>query len=130
MTGQNFRTGPALVRRAISSNRCRVSASSGLIFGVTISTRQNWSPRVPSAFLTPRPRKRNRAPLEVLNAYRPVPSRMKNVEVHIFPGIQHGFMMPGSPKAFDQKTRDFSMKRAFAILDGLRDGGAAMRKAS
>jgi carboxymethylenebutenolidase len=48
---------------------------------------------------------------------------MKNVEVHIFPGILHGYMMPGSPKAFDQKTREFSMKRAVAILDGLR--GAA-----
>ena len=72
----------------------------------------------------------HRAPQEVLDAYRPVPSRMKNVEVHIFPGILHGFMMPGSPKAYDQKTRDFSMKRALAILDGLRGGGAALRKAS
>ena len=53
---------------------------------------------------------------------------MKNVEVHIFPGILHGYMMPGSPKAFDQKTRDFSMQRALAILDGLR--GAPLRKAS
>ena len=35
---------------------------------------------------------------------------------------------PGSPKAFDQKTRDFSMQRALAILDGLR--GAPLRKAS
>src|SRR6476661_6740394 len=72
----------------------------------------------------------HRAPPEVLEAYRPVPARMKNVEVHIFPGIQHGYMMPGSPKAFDQKTREFSMKRAVAILDGLRGGGAALRKAS
>ena len=48
----------------------------------------------------------HRAPPEVLDAYRPVPSRMKNVEVHIFPGILHGYMMPGAPKAYDQKTRD------------------------
>jgi carboxymethylenebutenolidase len=48
---------------------------------------------------------------------------MRNVEVHIFPGIQHGFMMPSSPEAFDAKTRDFAMERTFAILDGLR--GAA-----
>ena len=40
----------------------------------------------------------HRAPPEVLDAYRPVPSRMKNVEVHIFPGILHGYMMPGSPE--------------------------------
>ena len=72
----------------------------------------------------------HRAPPEVLDAYRPVPSRMTNAEVHIFPGILHGFMMPGSPKAYDQKTRDFSMKRTLAILDGLRGGGATLRKAS
>jgi len=73
-----------------------------------------------------------RAPAEVLNAYRPIPARMKNVEVHIFPGVLHGYMMRGSPQAFDQKTRDFSMARAIAILDGLRDAGAkpAIRQAS
>jgi carboxymethylenebutenolidase len=62
----------------------------------------------------------HQAPAPVLEAYRAVPSRMKNVEVHIFPGVQHGYMMRESPKAFDQKTRDFSMQRALAILDGLR----------
>jgi len=66
----------------------------------------------------------HRAPAEVLNAYRAVPSGMKNVEVHIFPGILHGYMMPGNPKAFDQITRDFSMGRALAILGGLRGVGA------
>jgi dienelactone hydrolase len=55
---------------------------------------------------------------------------MPNVEVNIFPGILHGFMMPGSPKAYDQKSRDFSMQRAVAILDGLRGGGVPLRKAS
>lgn len=72
----------------------------------------------------------SRAPEPVLNAYRGIPARMKNVEVHIFPGVKHGYMMPGSPEAFDRKTRDFSMARALAILDRLRDGGAAMRQAS
>jgi carboxymethylenebutenolidase len=72
------------------------------------------------------------APAEVLDAYRVVPSRMKNVEVHIFPGILHGYMMRAAPDAFDKKTRDFSMVRATAILDGLRSGRAApkMREAS
>jgi carboxymethylenebutenolidase len=60
------------------------------------------------------------APAEVLNAYRAVPSRMTNVEVHIFPGVQHGYMMPGNPKAFSREAREFSMERALAILDGLR----------
>jgi len=61
------------------------------------------------------------APPEVQAMYRAVPARMKNVEVHIVPGVQHGYMMPGGGKAFDQKTRDFSMERALAILSGLRD---------
>ena len=72
----------------------------------------------------------HRAPPPVLDAYRPIPARMKNVEVHIFPGILHGFMMPGSPKAYDKKTRDFSMQRTLAILEGLRGGGVPLRKAS
>lgn len=60
------------------------------------------------------------APPPVQEAYRGVPARMKNVEVHIFRGVLHGYMMRGNAQAFDQKTRDFSMTRALAILDGLR----------
>ena len=60
------------------------------------------------------------APAPVLDAYRSVPARMKNVEVHIFPGIQHGYMMRGNAKAFDDATRAFSMSRALAILGSLR----------
>jgi carboxymethylenebutenolidase len=64
------------------------------------------------------------APPEVQTIYRGVPSRMKNVEVHIFPGVLHGYMMRGNAKAWHQKTYDFSMSRALAILDGLRGAGA------
>ena len=71
----------------------------------------------------------HQAPAPVLDAYRSVPSRMKNVEVHIFPGVKHGYMMQTNPKAFDRKTYDFSMERALAILAGLRGGGERMRKA-
>jgi carboxymethylenebutenolidase len=46
---------------------------------------------------------------------------MKNVEVHIFPGVLHGYMMRDMPKAFDPPTREFSMGRAIAILEGLRE---------
>jgi carboxymethylenebutenolidase len=67
------------------------------------------------------------APPPVQEAYRAVPARMKNVEVHIFPGIQHGYMMPLSTQAYDKKTRDFSMGRALAILNGLREE-PALRK--
>lgn len=65
------------------------------------------------------------APPEVQAAYRAVPGRMKNVEVHIFPGVQHGYMMPASVKAYDKATREFSMQRALAILAGLRSGSTA-----
>jgi carboxymethylenebutenolidase len=65
------------------------------------------------------------APPDVQAAYRAVPSRMKNVEVHIFPGVQHGYMMPGSVKAYDKPTREFSMQRALAILAGLRSSAGA-----
>lgn len=71
----------------------------------------------------------HQAPAEVLTAYRGVAARMKNLDLHIFPGVQHGYMMPENVKAFDQETRDFSMERALAMLEGLRSGEAARRKA-
>jgi carboxymethylenebutenolidase len=61
----------------------------------------------------------HRAPQDVLNAYRALASRKKNLELHIFPGVQHGYMMPGISKAFDRQARQFSMTRALAILEGL-----------
>ena len=61
----------------------------------------------------------HRAPDEVLNAYRALSSRKKNLELHIFPGVQHGYMMPGISKAFDRQARQFSMTRALAMLEGL-----------
>jgi len=57
----------------------------------------------------------NRAPVEVLQAYRDVAVRLENVEVHIFPGVRHGYMMRTSP-SFDRAAYDFSMKRAREIL--------------
>lgn len=68
------------------------------------------------------------APPEVQKAYRAVPARQKNVEVHIFPGVLHGYMMRDNAKAWHQQTYDFSMSRALAILDGLRT--AARRTAA
>jgi len=71
----------------------------------------------------------HQAPAEVLDAYRGAAARMKNLELHIFPGVLHGYMMPDNAKAFDRKTREFSMARALAILEGLRGGEAGRRKA-
>lgn len=60
------------------------------------------------------------APPNVQEMYRAVPTRHKNVDVNIFPGVLHGYMMKENPEAFDQKTYDFTMGRALAILNGLR----------
>src|SRR5829696_5697445 len=65
------------------------------------------------------------APPEVQQAYREVDARMPNVEVHIFPGVQHGYMMPGNPKAYSAETREFTMSRTLAILKGLRSEARA-----
>jgi len=70
------------------------------------------------------------APAETLDAYRQVPARMPNVEVHIFPGVLHGYMMPWNTKAFSPATRAFTMERTLAILDTLRGGGDELRRAS
>jgi carboxymethylenebutenolidase len=59
------------------------------------------------------------APPPVLDAYRALAARMKNVEVHVFPGVEHGYMMKDA-KAYDAKSYAFSMHRALAILSALR----------
>jgi carboxymethylenebutenolidase len=71
----------------------------------------------------------HQAPAEVLDAYRDAASRMTNLELHVFPGVLHGYMMRDNAKAFDRKTREFSMARALAILEGLRGGKMSQRKA-
>jgi carboxymethylenebutenolidase len=70
------------------------------------------------------------APADVLAAYRAVPAQKPNVEVHVFPGVLHGYMMRWNAKAFSQSTRDFSMARSLAILDRLRGAGQRLRQAS
>lgn len=60
------------------------------------------------------------APPPVLEAYRAMAAKRKNLDLHIFPGIQHGYMMKMAPKVYDQKLYDFSMDRAFALLERLR----------
>lgn len=62
--------------------------------------------------------KDHRAPAEVLDAYRDLAARMANVEVHVFPGVRHGYMMRASP-SFDRAAYEFSIKRAREILGGL-----------
>ena len=60
------------------------------------------------------------APAPVLEAYRAAAARITNLDLHVFPGVQHSYMMPHSTQAYDPKVRAFSFERAFAILESLR----------
>jgi len=66
-----------------------------------------------------------RASSDVLDAYREVSSRKRNVEVHVLEGVRHGYMLRTS-RGFDAIALDFSMARAFAILDALRTDDEAI----
>ncbi len=61
------------------------------------------------------------APAPVRDAYRAAAARMPNLDLQIFPGVLHGYMFPDNVKAFSAATRQFSMERALAILDGLKE---------
>jgi carboxymethylenebutenolidase len=64
----------------------------------------------------------HQAPAQVLDAYRAASLKMKNLKLHIFAGVLHGYMMPENVKAFDRKIRKFSMERSLEILQALRSG--------
>ena len=65
------------------------------------------------------------APAHVRDAYRTVAGRMKNVAVHVFPGVGHGYMMQGNTDAFDQEACGNSVERALTILGCLRGDNKA-----
>ncbi|MDH4150074.1 MAG: dienelactone hydrolase family protein [Betaproteobacteria bacterium] len=60
------------------------------------------------------------APPEVQAAYLEKAKATPNLQVHIFPGIQHGYMMRSNPKAWNEPTYKFSMDKALEILGTLR----------
>jgi carboxymethylenebutenolidase len=59
------------------------------------------------------------APAEVLDAYRGLGSRASNVDLHILPGLRHGYMMRGNAAAFDRQGYDYSMRLARASVEAL-----------
>jgi carboxymethylenebutenolidase len=61
----------------------------------------------------------NRAPPPVLDAYRKLTAESSNVELHVFPGVQHGYMMKGDER-HDPAAYAASMKRIGELLAGLR----------
>ena len=60
------------------------------------------------------------APLHCLDAARELDSKMSNLDLIIYPGIKHGYMMPMAP-AWDQPSFDTSWARTLEILTGLKD---------
>ena len=69
----------------------------------------------------------HRAPPDVLDAYRGLASRKQNVELHIFAGVEHGYMMPGTSHAFDPHAREFSMNCALKMLGDMLSSSDARR---
>jgi carboxymethylenebutenolidase len=61
------------------------------------------------------------APAAVLDAYRAAAARRPQLEMHVFPGVGHAYMMRGNAAAFDPPSYDVSMARASALLEGLRE---------
>ncbi len=59
------------------------------------------------------------APPDVQTAYMAKAKKVASLEVHIFPGIHHGYMMRNNAKAWDQTTYDFSMGKALDLLKSL-----------
>jgi len=59
---------------------------------------------------------------EVQAAYRAAAPKHKNMDLHIWPGIKHGYMMKGS-EAYDRAKHEFSIARAMEIMGGISHGG-------
>ncbi len=60
------------------------------------------------------------APPEVQAAYTERAGQQPSLAVHIFPGIQHGYMMRENTKAWSPPTYEFTMGKALDILRSLR----------
>lgn len=60
------------------------------------------------------------APAEVRAAYTERAGQQPSLAVHIFPGIEHGYMMRENTKAWSPTTYEFTMGKALDILHSLR----------
>jgi len=59
------------------------------------------------------------APPEVQAAYVAKTANLAHINVHIFPGVLHGFMMRNNEKAWSASTYQFAMDQALGLLKGL-----------
>ena len=59
------------------------------------------------------------APSKVIDAYRNAGRNRRNVEVHVFPGVLHGYMMRNNAAAFNEAAYRFSMGVASGLLSAV-----------
>ncbi|MFM1815321.1 MAG: hypothetical protein RLZ98_2016 [Pseudomonadota bacterium] len=59
------------------------------------------------------------APPDVIERYKGYAGRMPNLSVDILPDVNHGYMLRGNLKHFDQKAHDYSFARAIEMLEAL-----------
>jgi hypothetical protein len=52
-------------------------------------------------------------------AYVAKTANLAHINVHIFPGVLHGFMMRDNEKAWSASTYQFAMDQALGLLKGL-----------
>lgn len=65
------------------------------------------------------------APPEALEKIRGTIAGMANVEVHIYPGVLHGYTARASEKAWHEEAAGKSWRRCIEIVNGLRDKAEA-----
>ncbi len=64
------------------------------------------------------------APPEALAQIRAATEGMADVDITIYPGVQHGYSAPSSTKAYDEDATRNSLRRAVEVINGLRDADA------
>lgn len=60
------------------------------------------------------------APPELVAEYQDYAGKMDNLDVHIFPGVKHGYMMTTAPAAYDADAFRYSWDATLALLGGLK----------
>jgi carboxymethylenebutenolidase len=63
----------------------------------------------------------DRAPADVLDRFSELAQQHpREVRLHIFPGVRHGYMMRGNRLSFDGRARDETVACALGVLETLR----------
>jgi carboxymethylenebutenolidase len=66
------------------------------------------------------------APVDVRSAFLSLQTRTRNLDVQVFPGVRHGYMMKSREDAFDPQAFGWALHKALGILATLTGGGQAL----